>query len=117
MVDPPLRIVCEQSEEDVERKRTRYEIGFVLHEMAANLLRIARALIGHHHHIAGQYLLRYAQEAPWREDNRRQANGDHVNRVAKLAPGQQTVREFQRVLVAARFRLIRPRSAAQNYSK
>jgi hypothetical protein len=30
-----------------------------------------RAEIGHHHHIAGAYLLRYAQEASWREDNRR----------------------------------------------
>ena len=26
-------------------------------------------------HIASQYLLRYAQEATWREDNRREANG------------------------------------------
>ena len=33
--------------------------------------RMRRAEIGHHHHIAGAYLLRYAQEASWREDNRR----------------------------------------------
>ena len=33
--------------------------------------RLRRAEIGHHHHIAGPYLLRYAQEASWREDNRR----------------------------------------------
>ena len=39
----------------------------------------------HHHHIAGPYLLRYAQEASWREDNRRVSNGDQVNRVAALA--------------------------------
>ena len=44
-----------------------------------------RAEIGHHHHIAGAYLLRYAQEASWREDNRRVANGDQVSRVASLA--------------------------------
>ena len=31
------------------------------------------------------YLLRYAQEASWREDNRRASNGDQVNRVAALA--------------------------------
>ena len=30
-----------------------------------------RAEPGHHHHIAGPYLLRYAQEASWREDHRR----------------------------------------------
>ena len=44
-----------------------------------------RAEIGHHHHIAGQYLLRYAQEATWREDNRREPNGAQANRLAGLA--------------------------------
>jgi hypothetical protein len=44
-----------------------------------------RAEIGHHHHIAGQYLLRYAQEASWREDNRRVDNGAQVSRLAGLA--------------------------------
>ena len=44
-----------------------------------------RAEIGHHHHIAGAYLLRYAQEASWREDNRRCRNGEQVERMAGLA--------------------------------
>jgi hypothetical protein len=44
-----------------------------------------RAEIGIHHHIAGAYLLRYAQESSWREDNRRVLNGDQVSRVAALA--------------------------------
>ncbi len=44
-----------------------------------------RAEIGHHHHIAGAYLLRYAQEAAWREDTRRMSNGEQVNRLAGLA--------------------------------
>jgi hypothetical protein len=47
--------------------------------------RLRRAEIGVHHHIAGAYLLRYAQESSWREDNRRVSNGDQVNRVAALA--------------------------------
>jgi hypothetical protein len=47
--------------------------------------RMRRAEIGHHHHIAGAYLLRYAQEASWREDNRRASNGDQTYRVAGLA--------------------------------
>jgi hypothetical protein len=47
--------------------------------------RMRRAEIGHHHHIAGQYLLRYAQEATWREDNRRASNSDQVSRLAGLA--------------------------------
>jgi len=47
--------------------------------------RMRRAEIGHHHYIAGDYLLRYAQEASWREDNRRLSNGEQVNRLAGLA--------------------------------
>jgi hypothetical protein len=47
--------------------------------------RLRRAEIGHDHHIARTYLLRYAQEASWREDNRRVANGEQTQRVALLA--------------------------------
>jgi hypothetical protein len=32
--------------------------------------RLRRAEIGIHHHIAGAYLLRHAQESSWPEDNR-----------------------------------------------
>lgn len=46
--------------------------------------RLRRAEIGIHHHIAGAYLLRYAQESSWREDNHRVSNCDQVNRVAAL---------------------------------
>jgi transposase-like protein len=37
--------------------------------------RLRRAELGQHHHISGKYLLSYAVEMAWREDNRRQANG------------------------------------------
>ena len=47
--------------------------------------RLRRAEIGIHHHIAGAYLLRYAQESSWPEANRRVSNGDQVSRVAALA--------------------------------
>jgi hypothetical protein len=47
--------------------------------------RLRRAEVGIHHHIAGAYLLRYAQESSWREANRRVSNGDQVSRAA--APG------------------------------
>jgi hypothetical protein len=47
--------------------------------------RMRRAEIGHHHHIAGKYLIRYAQESAWREDHRRVANGTQVKAVATLA--------------------------------
>lgn len=47
--------------------------------------RMRRAEIGHHHHVAGQYLVRYAQESAWREDHRRVSNGEQVKAVAGLA--------------------------------
>jgi hypothetical protein len=42
-----------------------------------------------HHHIAGAYLLRYAQEPWWREDNRKVSNGDQVNDVGLLDHSQR----------------------------
>ena len=56
--------------------------------------RLRRAEIGHHHHISGPYLLRYAQEAAWREDSRRVANGEQVQRVAQLAMGRKPSVDF-----------------------
>jgi transposase-like protein len=47
--------------------------------------RMRRAEIGHHHHIAGNYLLRYAQEATWREDNRRMSNGEQIQKLSSNA--------------------------------
>lgn len=47
--------------------------------------RLRRAEQGHHHWISGPYLLRYAQEASWREDNRRMSNGAQVHRVVRNA--------------------------------
>jgi transposase-like protein len=75
----------------------RYEMKRINHQEAYSLdgactnwaeeffSRMRRAEIGHHHHIAGPYLLHYAQEASWREDCRRLSNGEQVNRVAGLA--------------------------------
>ena len=37
--------------------------------------RIRRAEIGRRHHMAGAYLIRYAQEVVWREVHRRADNG------------------------------------------
>ena len=47
--------------------------------------RMRRAEIGHHHHLAGPYLIRFAQEAAWREDHRRDRNGDQVDRIVALS--------------------------------
>src|SRR5436190_24341491 len=56
--------------------------------------RMRRAEIGHHHHIAGPYLLRYSQEASWREDNRRVPNGDQTQRLAALAMKRKASVDF-----------------------
>jgi transposase-like protein len=73
-----------------EMKRINHEEAYSLDGACTNwaeefFSRMRRAEIGHHHHIAGAYLLRYAQEASWREDNRRSPNGEQVSRVASLA--------------------------------
>lgn len=73
-----------------EMKRINHQEAYSLDGACTNwaeefFSRMRRAEIGHHHHIAGQYLLRYAQEATWREDNRREANGDQVRQLASLA--------------------------------
>jgi transposase-like protein len=73
-----------------EMKRINHEEAYSLNGACTNwaeefFSRMRRAEIGHHHHLAGPYLLRYAQEASWREDNRRVSNGDQVQRVSTLA--------------------------------
>jgi transposase-like protein len=76
---------------------SRYEMKRINHEEAYSkdgactnaaeeiFSRMRRAEIGHHHHLAGPYLLHYAQEASWREDHRRASNGDQTHRLAGLA--------------------------------
>jgi transposase-like protein len=56
--------------------------------------RLRRGEIGHHHHISGPYLVRYAQEAAFREDARRVANGEQVARVAELAMANKPSVDF-----------------------
>ncbi|MFY9763359.1 MAG: IS1595 family transposase, partial [Xanthobacteraceae bacterium] len=89
-----------------EELHKRYEVRRINHEEAYSLdgactnwaeeffSRMRRAEIGHHHHIAVAYLLRYAQEASWREDNRRVSNGEQVSRVAGLAMAQKQSVDF-----------------------
>jgi hypothetical protein len=71
-------------------KRINHEEAYSLDGACTNwaeefFSRMRRGEIGHHHHVAGPYLLRFAQEASWREDNRRLSNGEQVHRVAGLA--------------------------------
>jgi transposase-like protein len=78
----------------------RYELHRINHQEAYSLgdeaethtnnaegffSRMRRGEIGHHHHIAGPYLIRFAQEAAWREDHRKEPNGFQVDRLVGLA--------------------------------
>jgi transposase-like protein len=56
--------------------------------------RMRRAEIGHHHHLAGPYLVRFAQEAAWREDHKREANGSQVDRIVALAMANKPSVDF-----------------------
>jgi transposase-like protein len=47
--------------------------------------RLRRGEIGHHHHVAGPYLIRFAQEMAWREDHKRVSNGQQVDKLVALA--------------------------------
>jgi transposase-like protein len=73
-----------------EMRRINHEQAYSADGACTNMAeeyfsRLRRAEIGHHHHIAGTYLLRYAQESSWREDNRRVSNGEQTQTVAALA--------------------------------
>lgn len=73
-----------------EMRRINHQEAYSDGEACTNMAeeffsRLRRAEVGHHHHISGAYLLRYAQEATWREDNRRVANGQQSQRIALLA--------------------------------
>jgi hypothetical protein len=70
-------------------KRINHEEAYSLDGACTNwaeefFSRMRRAEIGHHHHITGDYLLRYVQEASRREDNRSASNGEQVSRLAAL---------------------------------
>jgi hypothetical protein len=73
-----------------EMKRINHEQAYSADGACTNMAeeyfsRLRRAEIGHHHHMAGTYLLRCAQESSWREDNRRVSNGERTRNVVSLA--------------------------------
>ena len=82
-----------------EMKRINHGEAYSLDGACSNwaesyFARLRRGEIGHHHHVSGPYLLRYAQEAAFREDSRRVANGEQVQRVAQLAMANKPSVDF-----------------------
>jgi ISXO2-like transposase domain len=73
-------------------KRIDHQVAYSLEGANTNaaesfLSRMRRAEVGHHHHMAGTYLARYAQESAWKEKHRRMDNGAQVGSVVALAVG------------------------------
>jgi transposase-like protein len=72
-----------------EMKRINHQEAYSMNGACTNwaelfFSRLRRAEAGHHHHVAGPYLLRFAQEAAWREDNRRRSNGEQCGPLPAL---------------------------------
>jgi hypothetical protein len=53
-----------------------------------------RGEIGLRHHVSGAYLVRYAQESAWCEDNRRVSNGHQVPNVMALSMASRPSVDF-----------------------
>ncbi len=71
-------------------RRINHQQGYSIDGACTNgaeayLSRLRRSELGHYHHIAGPYLLRYAQEAAWRENARRVSNSEQVHGLVRLA--------------------------------
>ena len=72
-----------------ETKRINHSVEYANDEACTNqaesfFSRARRGEIGHYHHIAGVYLVRYARELAWREDHRRDSTGQQVRTVVRL---------------------------------
>ena len=71
-------------------RRINHQIAYSMDGACTNgaesfFSRMRRAEQGHHHHLVGVYLARYAQESAWRENHRRSDNGAQVRGVVALA--------------------------------
>lgn len=71
-------------------KRVNHKVAYSNGEACTNqaesfFSRLRRAEIGTHHHIAGKHLGAYAAEIAWREDNRRQSNGNQFTMIVAAA--------------------------------
>jgi hypothetical protein len=72
----------------VSSRATRERLGTVLARAWPD------AELGQHHHISGKYLIAYAREIAWKEDNRRQANGAQHEAVTGAALAHPVSRQW-----------------------
>lgn len=81
-------------------KRINHSEAYSTPEACTNMAesffsRIRRAEVGVHHHIAGPYLNAYASEMSWREDHRRQSNGEQYLAITAAALGHPVSRQWK----------------------
>lgn len=69
----------------INHKRAYSEGGANTNAAESFFSRLRRAEIGTHHHIAGKHLSSYASEMAWREDARRQSNGNQFTMIMSAA--------------------------------
>ena len=82
-----------------DTRRVNHSVGYAndtacINQAESCFSRMRRAGLGHHHHIAGPYLARYAKEMAWREDHRRLSNGEQFEAVLKLVAGNPPSIDF-----------------------
>jgi transposase-like protein len=80
-------------------KRINHQLAYSMDGACTNgaesfFSRLRRAEVGHHHHIAGLYLARYAQESAWREGHRRDDNDTQTRGVVRLALAAKSSVDF-----------------------
>lgn len=71
-------------------KRINHQVAYSKDGACTNMAesffsRLRRAEIGTHHHVAGRHLAAYATEMAWREDARRQSNGNQFTMITAAA--------------------------------
>lgn len=86
-------------------KRINHSIEYSTEDACTNqaesyFSRLRRAEVGTHHHISGRYLQQYANEMAWREDHRREPNGQQFLQIVEAAISHPVSREWKRVLAA-----------------
>ena len=72
-----------------DTRRINHSVEYATDEACTNqaeayFSRLRRGEMGHHHRISGVYLVRYAREASWKEDHRRDSNGVQLRTVIVL---------------------------------
>ena len=56
--------------------------------------RLRRMIRGQHHHVSPRYLYQYANEAAWKEDHRRESNGNLAQRIVSLGLAAPVSRDW-----------------------